>query len=135
MLIGDPLRLQVYQTSTLGFLRLTLGLSILSNPRNESIVLSTFLPSLTSDTVNVIAPLSAVLDALEDLAKIQEQQRQAQGLLLGGLREDGGAAVTQSGVEEETQLDRVQEVEEEDRSKRIRETVARLRRGVYERGE
>ncbi|GAA5939647.1 hypothetical protein JCM10213_009150 [Rhodosporidiobolus nylandii] len=126
----------VYQTSTLGFLRLTLGLSLLDNPRNESLVLSALLPSSPSPSAHPGA-LNAVLDALTDLAKIQEQQREARRLLLDGslgVDENGDeyVAETQLAAEpDELEIGRQAVVDEgEDAVQKIRETVGRLRRKV-----
>ncbi|GAA5862939.1 hypothetical protein JCM8547_003627 [Rhodosporidiobolus lusitaniae] len=129
----------VYQTSATGFLRLVLGFSMLSSPQNEELVTSVLLspssPSASSDDAGRTA-LSAVLDALEDLAKIQEQQ---QKLLLGappepGDDEDEMLAETQVEMEgEEVEIERTGD-EGEEMAKVIRQLVGRLRRRVESAG-
>jgi hypothetical protein len=126
---------QVYQTSTTGFLRLLLGFAMLSSPLNEAAVLSVLLPPsspASSTTADSATPLVAILDALEDLAKIQEQQRQARTMLLtngGGAVVDGEDEVAETQVEE-MQVDEMDE--EGDETRGIRELVRRLRAKVEE---
>ncbi|GAA5999714.1 hypothetical protein JCM10207_005875 [Rhodosporidiobolus poonsookiae] len=129
----------VYQTSTTGFLRLALGLSMLSDPLNEELVLSTLstAPPLPSTSTSL---LPALLDALSDLARLLEERQQAQRLLIAGpppVKDDDDDLVLP-----ETQLDDADETMELDRSggadgegedgraRRIREMVQRLRRRV-----
>lgn len=118
---------QVHQTSVTGFLRLLLGLSILDDPHNETILLDTIGSSK--------ATLVGVLDALEELAKLHDEQNEVRGLLEGpaATEEDNMGDSQRTEVVEETQMEEDERVKalpahSEEASKRIRELVERLRR-------
>lgn len=110
---------QVYQTSITGFLRLLLGLSLVDNPRNESLIL---------DSLSTAPPTSttAIIDALEEFAKLHEDQKEVRGMLEYGGGEAEEQEMTQAGEEEVEEVRRGKEVG--DVAKRIKLTVVRLKR-------
>ncbi|GAA5860014.1 hypothetical protein JCM5353_004884, partial [Sporobolomyces roseus] len=109
----------VYQTSITGFLRLLLGLSLVDNPRNESLIL---------DLLSTAPPASttAIIDALEEFAKLHEDQKEVRGMLEYGGGEEEEEEMTQVGEEEVEEVRRGKEVG--DVAKRIKLTVVRLKR-------
>lgn len=122
---------------------------MLSNPRNESLILDILLVSSSSSASGDSAsnPLSAILDALEDLSKIQQQQLEARRLLLGAPPPltAGQAADEDDEVVAETQLADEPEEMQLDRDTRLRddgeelvsvieEMVGRLRRRLVSGG-
>lgn len=123
---------QVYRTSVGGFLRLLLGLSLLDNPRNETIILEQLSQS-TSIASNSSAT-SAIIDALDEFAKLHEEQNQARGMLS---LENGDETATQLADSPFNEKEDV--IEELGRGSRhgegdvvssIKSTIERLRRRI-----
>ncbi|BGP25092.1 hypothetical protein JCM10295v2_004012 [Rhodotorula toruloides] len=117
----------VHQTSVTGFLRLLLGLTIIDDPHNETIVLD----SIGSSK----ATLVGILDALEELAKLYDEQSEVRGLLAGPteMQMDDLGESQRTEIVEETQVEEDEQIEvlpagSEEASKRMRELVERLRR-------
>ncbi|BGP32554.1 hypothetical protein JCM10296v2_004335 [Rhodotorula toruloides] len=117
----------VHQTSVTGFLRLLLGLAILDDPHNETLLLDTI------GTSN--ATLIGILDALDELAKLHDEQNEVRGLLDGPeeMQEDEAGESQRTEVVEETQVEEDEQMEvlpaqSGEASKRMRELVERLRR-------
>ena len=73
----DSRNMQVHQTSVAGFLRLLLGLSLVDDPRNESLILDTLILESSSTS----SPISAIADALDEFAKLHEEQTKVRGML------------------------------------------------------
>ncbi|GAA5857709.1 hypothetical protein JCM1840_000876 [Sporobolomyces johnsonii] len=135
----------VYQTSVAGFVRLVLGLALVDNPRNERLVLDAL---ADADADAEMAPLQAILEALDEFARLHDEQHEVQHGLLRQL--EGGTAPRESS--QRTQAEELDDndgdgdgmdVEElvaqrptaagaatSDVAKRIRETVVRLRSRV-----
>ncbi|GAA6060485.1 hypothetical protein JCM10212_007116 [Sporobolomyces blumeae] len=65
----------VYRTSIHGFLRLLLGLAVVDDPLNEALVLDVLASAPST------APAAAILQALEEFAKLHDEQNRARGLL------------------------------------------------------
>ncbi|BGP02460.1 hypothetical protein RTBOTA2_003836 [Rhodotorula toruloides] len=117
----------VHQTSVTGFLRLLLGLAILDDPHNETVLLDTIGTSK--------ATLVGILDALDELAKLHDEQNEVRGLLEGPeeMQEDEAGESQRTEVVEETQVEEDEQMEvlpaqSGEASKRMRELVERLRR-------
>ncbi|GAA5925256.1 uncharacterized protein JCM15063_004972 [Sporobolomyces koalae] len=115
----------VVRTSVEGFLKLLLGLSVVDNPRNESLVFD-----IVSNTSH--PAMIAILNALNEFAKLHEDHTRAQGML----RLTRGLDRLESSTDEDQDIPGLQfdaEVVQRDRSdgddaKRIRTTIARLKR-------
>lgn len=110
-----------------GFLRLLLGLAILDDPHNETVLLDTIGTSK--------ATLVGILDALDELAKLHDEQNEVRGLLEGPeeMQEDEAGESQRTEVVEETQVEEDEQMEvlpaqSGEASKRMRELVERLRR-------
>ncbi|GAA5983772.1 hypothetical protein JCM10908_005919 [Rhodotorula pacifica] len=137
----------VYQASVHGFLRLALGLSLLSSESAEI--------RITASLANHPHVLRSVLDALEGFAKLYEEREKARRELLRALPANADAdaeadiEMEETQVVEETELEEEEggeetggqvragvatTAEEEDRTNRMREVVQRLRRRVKSRG-
>ncbi|BGP08555.1 hypothetical protein JCM10049v2_004402 [Rhodotorula toruloides] len=117
----------VHQTSVTGFLRLLLGLAILDDPHNETLLLDTIGSSK--------ATLNGILDALDELAKLHDEQNEVRGLLEGPeeMQEDEAGDSQRTEVVEDTQVEEDEQMEvlpaqSREASKRMRELVERLRR-------
>lgn len=122
---------QVYQASVHGFLRLALGLSLLTSEASEEAVTSALEPRSRST-------LLAVLDALEGFASLHEEREQARRELLalpaaGGVSgEDepvaGESASAADPGEGEGAGPAAPTDEAENRAAKMRDVVRRLRR-------
>ncbi|GAA5880310.1 hypothetical protein JCM16303_003891 [Sporobolomyces ruberrimus] len=120
----------VYRTSVAGFLRLLLGLSLVDNLRNESLILETISSPNSTNT-----KVSAIIDALDEFAKLHEQQDQVRGMMrIENGHEDGDSPSEPTQVEiggEDVTMEEVgasRHNDGEDVARRIRLTIARLKR-------
>ncbi|GAA5959659.1 hypothetical protein JCM21900_002150 [Sporobolomyces salmonicolor] len=68
----------VYQTSVAGFVRLVLGLTLVDNPHNERLVLDALATSSFSRDAEVASPMTAILDALDEFARLHDEQHEVQ---------------------------------------------------------
>ncbi|GAA5962327.1 hypothetical protein JCM3765_002941 [Sporobolomyces pararoseus] len=120
----------VHQTSVAGFLRLLLGLSLVDDPRNESLILDT----LTANTSPDDSPISAIIDALDEFAKLQEEQTKVRGMLqLENSQVDKrevDSQVTQQVEDDDTIMEEVgrKRINDEEGEEAIRSTIQRLKR-------
>ncbi|GAA5984382.1 hypothetical protein JCM5350_003341 [Sporobolomyces pararoseus] len=125
----------VHQTSVAGFLRLLLGLSLVDDPRNESLILDTLILESSSTS----SPISAIADALDEFAKLHEEQTKVRGMLQienGQVDEDDeDSQMTQKDEEEPlTTMEQVGRKSLDDREgeeatiQKIRSTIQRLKR-------
>ncbi|GAA6053218.1 hypothetical protein JCM3770_000037, partial [Rhodotorula araucariae] len=127
----------VYHHSITGFVRLIIGLLILDSPQNEELVVDAL--------ASAPAALAPVLDALDELARLHDEQRQARNALAlptsrersrdGQGDDERGYAGCDSqrtelagGQAEDTEMDAVGA--DTELPARMRELVQRLRRRV-----
>ncbi|GAA6014989.1 hypothetical protein JCM11491_002384 [Sporobolomyces phaffii] len=120
----------VHKTSVAGFLRLLLGLALVDNPRNETLVIEALSQDASSSST---ARISAIVDALDEFAKLHEEQTQVRGMMR---LEEGGRDMDEAGIESRRgdvdggEGDEVvfQQDRDGDLAKEIRSTIARLNR-------
>ncbi|GAA5894010.1 uncharacterized protein JCM6883_003694 [Sporobolomyces salmoneus] len=120
----------VHRTSVAGFLRLLLGLSLVDNPRNESIILDSISSSTSSSSSSDPGSLSAIIDALEEFAKLHEEQAQVRTMLQIGNGQGEDDSQETEAVDEPADEEVGQRGDDEDIVRRIRSTIERLKRRI-----